>query len=141
MAKEWEAEALTEDNKERAFNIIQKWSETKENTDLTDTAAARCALEHFSQLSMWGLILKADGKDAACVAGSFVTPEIFDLSFCKVLKRGCDYFVRWTAYAALPDEVKTIDCEEDLGIEGLRINKLSRQPKKLIPIWKGIYHK
>jgi hypothetical protein len=41
---------------------------------------------------------------------------------------------------ALPQEVKTVDCEEDLGIEGLRKNKLSRQPKELVRIWKGSYN-
>ena len=139
-AEKWEIEALSRDNIERALLINQKWSELSGNT-LADTSAARKALENFKELSMWGLLFKADGKDAAFVAGSFVTDEIFDLCFCKVLSKGCDYFVRWSSYCALPNEVKTIDCEDDLGIEGLRINKLSRQPKELVHIWKGSYNK
>ncbi len=140
MAKEWSTEALTEANIERALTINSKWAEKNSDNGLADITAAQCALENFSQLSLWGLLFRADGEDAAYIAGSFITPEIFDLCFCKVLNKGCDYFVRWTLCANLPAEVKTIDCEEDLGIEGLRINKLSRQPKELVRIWKGSYN-
>ena len=137
-AEKWEIEALTEENVERALSINRKWAEN--NNILADTAAARRALENFSQLSMWGLLFKADGEDTAYIAGSFITPEIFDLCFCKVLKKGCDFFARWALCEALPQEVTTVDCEEDLGIEGLRINKLSRQPKELVRIWKGSFN-
>ena len=137
-AESWDIEALTEKNVERALEINRKWAESY--NILADTVAARRALENFSQLSMWGLLFKADGKDTAYIAGSFITPEIFDLCFCKVLKKGCDFFVRWSLCEALPQEVETVNCEEDLGIEGLRKNKLSRQPKELVRIWKGSYN-
>ena len=138
MAESWEIEELSESNVERALKINQKWAEN--NNLLADTLAARRALENFSALSMWGLLFKADGEDAAYIAGSFITPEIFDLCFCKVLNKGCDFFVRWSLCKALPSEVTTVDCEEDLGIEGLRINKISRVPKELVRIWKGSYN-
>ena len=133
---EWATEALTPEKIERALAINEKWAKLN-HTGLADTAAARLALENFSELSLWGLLLTADGEDAAYVAGSFVTPEMFDLCFCKVLHKSCDFFVRWTAYAALPEEVKTINCEDDLGLEGLRMNKLSRHPNELVRVWKG----
>ena len=137
-ADEWITEELTEENIPRALSVNQKWAE--KNNILADSLAAKRALENFSQLSMWGLLFKADGEDMAYIAGAFITPEIFDLSFCKVLQKGCDFFVRWAMCEALPQEVRTVDCEEDLGIEGLRINKLSRQPKELVRIWKGSYN-
>ena len=136
-AESWEIEPISEGNLERALEINRKWAE--KNNILADSVAARRALENFSELSMWGLLFKADGKDAAYIAGSFITPEIFDLCFCKVLNKGCDFFVRWSLCVNLPEEVKILDCEEDLGIEGLRINKLSRVPKELVRIWKGSY--
>ena len=137
-ASQWKIEPLTEENIERALCINQKWSELNNNA-LADTAAAQRALENFFELSMWGLLFEADGEDTAFVAGAFINSEIFDLCFCKVLSKGCDFFVRWSAYSALPREITTVDCEEDLGIEGLRMNKLSRKPKELIHIWKGNY--
>ena len=139
-ADEWTTEALTAENIDRALEINRKWAQARKDYGLADIVAAERALEHFEQLSLWGLLFKADGKDAAYIAGSFINPEIFDLCFCKVLNKGCDFFVRWTLCTVLPEEVKTIDCEEDLGIEGLRINKLSRQPKELVRIWKGSYN-
>ena len=138
-AKEWRSEPLTEANIERALELNRKWFEKKGSNALADTKAAKCALENFNQLYMWGLLFQADGKDTAYIAGSFISSEIFNLSFCKVLGERRDFFVRWAFYGALPQEVKTIDSEEDLGIEGLRINKLSRHPKELLRIWKGNY--
>ena len=139
-ADEWTIHELSQDNIERAIAINSKWAEKNSKNGLADTVAARRALDNFSQLSMWGLLFEADGKDTAYIAGSFITPEIYDLCFCKVLNKGCDFFVRWALCNALPEEVTTIDCEEDLGIEGLRINKLSRQPKELVRIWKGSFN-
>ena len=106
---------------------------------LADAKAAETALRNHSQLSMFGLLFRADGKDIAYISGSFVTPEIFDLSFCKVLDNRCNCYVKWELYRSLPEEVTTIDSEEDLGIEGLREHKLFRHPKELKRIWKGSY--
>ncbi|MBR4242161.1 MAG: DUF2156 domain-containing protein [Eubacterium sp.] len=136
-AEEWKTEPICEANIERAIEINRKWAQGKGGSGLLDADAAECALEHFFELSMFGIIFQADGEDAAFVAGSFITPEIFDLAFCKVLGDRRDFFIRWEFFRALPQEVKTIDSEEDLGIEGLRINKLSRHPEKLRHIWKG----
>lgn len=136
-AENWTVELLSDENIDRALEVNRKWAKARADYGLADTVAAECALKNFNQLSMWGLLYTADGEDSAYIAGSFITPQIFDLCFCKVLNRGCDFYVRWELSNSLPQEVTTIDCEEDLGIEGLRINKLSRQPKELIRIWKG----
>ena len=81
----------------------------------------------------------ADGRDIAYIAGIFITPEIFDLAFCKVLDNKYDCFVKWYLYTELPKEVLTIDSEEDLGIDGLREHKLFRRPVSLKRIWKGSF--
>lgn len=140
-ATQWKTEPLTDDNIARALDINRQWAESYEADGLADIRAAEAALNHFSELSMWGLIFQANGKDTAYVAGAFITPEIFDLSFCKVLDKRCGFFVKWKMYCELPSEVKTVDSEEDLGIKGLREHKLQRQPKELIRIWKGSFIK
>ncbi len=136
-AEKWTTEPITAANIDRALALNAKWAENKGSYVLADLTAAKCALYNFDSLSMWGLLFQADGEDAAYVTGSFITPEIFDLSFCKVLGDRRDFFVRWKFFSSLPQEVRIIDSEEDLGIEGLRINKLSRHPSELIRIWKG----
>ncbi|MBQ7699266.1 MAG: DUF2156 domain-containing protein [Clostridia bacterium] len=137
MALSWSVEPLCDENVDRARIINRKWTEGRSGDDLADTAAAEKALCHFSQLQLWGALFKADDKDVAYAAGVFVIPEIFDVSFCKVLNRSCDCFIKRELYRFLPDEVKTVDSEEDMGLPGLRTHKLLRRPKELIRIWEG----
>ena len=137
VADTWTTELLTEDNVERALQINRKWAEARADGDLADTAAAETALRHFSVLHLWGALFQADGEDVAYVAGCFVTPEIFDVCFCKVMDKQCDCYIKWALYCALPPEVKTVDSEEDMGLAGLRTHKLLRRPKELVRIWKG----
>ncbi len=137
VAGKWTTEPLSEENLDRALQINRKWAESRSLADLADTAAAETALRNFTRLRLWGALFRADGRDVAYVAGIFVTPEIYDVSFCKVLDRQCDCFIKWVLYRALPPEVKTVDSEEDMGFEGLRTHKLLRRPKELVRIWKG----
>ena len=137
VAGAWSTEALTADNAERALRINRQWAEARSDGELTDTASAETALRHFSQLRLWGMLFLADGRDVAYVLGTFVTPAVFDVCFCKVLDKRCDCFIKWELYRALPSEVKTVDSEEDMGLPGLRTHKLLRRPKELLRVWKG----
>lgn len=137
VAGAWTTEPLTPDTVERALAINRKWADARPTGYLADTAVAETALHHFAALGLWGVLFLADGRDVAYVAGAFVTPEIFDVSFCKVLDRQCDCFIKWMLYSVLPPEVKTVDSEEDMGLAGLRTHKLLRRPKELVRIWKG----
>lgn len=137
LVGDWSAEPLNENNVERALAVNRKWADARTDGDLADTAAAETALKNFSRLGMWGVLFTSGGEDIAYVAGVFVTPRIFDISFCKVLDKECDCFIKWALYRALPDEVKTVDSEEDMGFEGLRTHKLLRRPERLVRIWKG----
>ena len=138
-AKEWTVIPLSEENVTRALSLNRRWAQSKGINDLADVRAAETALTHFSELSLWGLLFQADGRDLAYVVGTFITPQIFDVSFCKVLDNRCDCYIKWELYRNLPQETKTVNSEEDLGLEGLRRHKLLRQPKELTRIWKGIY--
>ena len=113
------------------------WAEERGRDGLADMEAVETALNNFSGLDMWGLLFQADGTDVAYVAGSFVSNEIYDVNFCKVLDRDCDCYIKWLLYSKLPSDVKTVDSEEDMGLEGLRTHKLLRVPKELTRVWKG----
>lgn len=136
-AKEWSSEPLTAENTDRAREITRKWAQGRSADAPTDVPAIEAALDGFESLKLWGVLFRADGDDVAYVLGTFVTPEIFDICFCKVLDKRCDCFIKWAFYRALPEEVITVDSEEDMGIEGLRKHKLLRRPKELVRIWKG----
>ncbi len=137
VANEWITEPMRAGNVEKALLINRRWADARSLGDLADTAAAETALRHFSDLRLWGVLFRADGEYVAYVAGIFVTPGIFDVSFCKVLDKRCDCFIKWALYRALPEEVTTVDSEEDMGLSGLRTHKLLRRPKELVRIWKG----
>ncbi len=137
VADEWTIQKLDDTNIDRALSLNRSWAKGRDAGDLADTTAAETALRHFSQLGMWGLLFKADGADIAYVAGCFITPGIFDICFCKVLDKRCDCFIKWALYRALPEEVKTVDSEDDMGYAGLRTHKLLRRPKELTRVWKG----
>ena len=140
-AQEWVYEPIDASNVERALAINKAWAESLEDKASADVCAVETALNNFTRLSMWGFILKADGEDTAFVTGTFITPEIFDLCFCKVLNKHCGFFAKWALYCELPEEVHTVDSEEDLGIEGIRSHKLQRMPKELRRMWKGSFIK
>ena len=137
FSQSWSSEPLTDGNVERALQINREWTADRSDGDLADTAAAEKALRNFSRLGLWGVLFTADGRDVAYVAGIFITPEIFDVAFCKVLDRSCDCYIKRELYRLLPSEVKTVDSEEDMGLEGLRTHKLLRRPKELVRVWKG----
>lgn len=137
-AHTWKTEMLTAKNAERALCINRKWANARFSGEPADTAAAETALLHFEELHLWGVLFQADGEDIAYAAGTFITPEIFDICFCKVLDQNCDCYIKWALYRLLPEEVKTVDSEEDMGLEGLRTHKLLRRPKELTRVRKGI---
>ena len=136
-AAHWSVETISEENIERALVLNRRWAAERSSDKLADVDAAQTALHHIKELSMWGLLFVADGKDVAYALGTFVTPEIFDISFCKVLDNRLDCYIKWALYNALPTEVKTVDSEEDLGLSGLRKHKQLRIPKALTRVWKG----
>ncbi len=138
-AESWNIEPISEKNIKRALSVNELWAKSKGENELTDAPAAHTALSNYSELKMHGLLFNADGRDIAYIAGIFITPEIFDLAFCKVLDNKYDCFVKWYLYTELPKEVLTIDSEEDLGIDGLREHKLFRRPVSLKRIWKGSF--
>ena len=138
IAGEWNCQQITKDNIHRALALNKRWSEMQDSDDPADIPAVEKALKHFFELSMWGMIFSADGEDIAYVAGCFITPQIYDLCFCKVLDKRCDCFIKWLLYKALPEETKTVDSEDDLGIEGLRRHKLLRHPSELTRVWKAV---
>ena len=136
-ANEWSSEPLTAENAERALEITRKWAQGRDADDPTDVLAIEAALGCFDLLRLRGVLFMADGEDVAYILGTYVTPEIFDICFCKVLDKRCDCYIKWAFYLSLPEEVRTVDSEEDMGIEGLRKHKLLRRPKELVRIWKG----
>ena len=129
---------LCEGNLHLAKEMTDLWYEEKlsENPDgdfQMERAALDRAYRHFEELSLVGIMLLSEGKVLAVTIASRITPDTFDVHFEKA-GAGVN-----GAYAAVNSEmakyirsrfpeVKYLDREEDMGIEGLRRAKKSYHP-------------
>ena len=133
---------LNETTVEAAKELVAKWLESKQEADpMLDTSLEQIALNRaFSrreELGLEGLVLMENGQALAMTMGSFLSPDTFDIHFEKALD-GVD-----GAYAAINQsfaqylqekypQIRYLDREDDLGIEGLRKAKLSYHPDHLV---------
>lgn len=139
---EYTTEALNEDNLSRAVQMIDDWYADKlqENPDgdyQAEQKAISKALRYYRELELEGMIL-LDGEDILAVTiGSQIDDETFDVHFEKA-RSDVD-----GAYTAINCEfakhirdkypqIRFLNREEDLGIEGLRKAKMSYYPHHMV---------
>ncbi|MBQ7999815.1 MAG: GNAT family N-acetyltransferase [Ruminococcus sp.] len=137
----YNAEPLTQDNLHLAKELAETWYKEKleENPDsdysMEHTALSR-VFENYSALEMEGLLLKNGEEVLAFTMGSRMSEDTFDVHFEKALRDTS------TAYVAINNEfakyilnkhpqVRYLDREEDMGLEGLRKAKQSYRPAYL----------
>ncbi len=91
------------------------------------------ALAHYDELHMRGGILLVDGKVAAYTLGSVYAEGIMDVLFEKADTSIDGAYPMINNQFAIHEfeDMKLINREEDLGIEGLRTAKLSYNPVQL----------
>lgn len=133
---------LDESTRVQAFVLAQQWYESRcagdpDRDHHLEQLALHRAFAFWDQLGMEGVVLMEEGKALAFAMGSRLNQDTFDIHFEKALE-----FVDG-AYAAInrgfarylrekyPD-VKWLNREDDLGIEGLRKAKLSYYPDHLV---------
>lgn len=122
--------------------MVDLWYEEKaakgtdEDYEL-EKAAIEKAFEGYSELGLEGLVILNEGKVLALTLGSRMSADTFDVHFEKA-RSDAD-----GAYAAINREfasyirekypdVRYLDREEDMGIEGLRKSKESYYPHHMI---------
>ena len=107
------------------------------NTISEETVAVIEALYHMDKLGLEGALIRADGSPIAFSLGGLITPEVFDVNFEKsfgdiqgaypAINRELARLVR-----ARHPQVKWLNREDDMGLEGLRRAKLSYYPDSLL---------
>ena len=133
---------LDENTRVSAFCLLRHWYASRKQADpLADFHLEEIALERAfafqTQLGLEGMVLMEDGQPLAFAMGSRLSPDTFDIHFEKA-REDID-----GAYAAINQafashmrekypEVKWLNREDDLGIEGLRKAKLSYNPHHLL---------
>ena len=133
---------ITEENTPAVLAMVEAWYAQKKAADPTagfrmEQAAITKALRHRDALGMEGIVLTSKGQLIAMTLGSFLSEDTFDVQFEKALE-GFD-----GAYAYINREfarflrnkypqLRWLNREDDLGIEGLRKAKLSYCPDRLV---------
>lgn len=131
-------ESITEANRQEVWQMAEQWYALRLQEDSTrdfhmERAALQKALKYQKELGMEGLVLRVDGVIAAMTLGSRLSEKTFDVHFEKALERYDG------AYAAINrafaqnirekyPQIRFLNREDDMGMEGLRKAKLSYNP-------------
>ena len=135
-------EPLCDGNIEKVRSMVKTWYETKLAEDpngdyYMEQAALERAFRDHRELGMDGLVLLDGDEVLAFTLGSRLSADTFDVNFEKA-RAGVN-----GAYAAINNEfakyirkkypdIKYLDREEDMGLEGLRKAKKSYYPHHMV---------
>ena len=133
---------LDESTRVEAFLLAQQWYQSRCAADPDrdyhlEQLALNRAFAFWQQLDMEGVVLMEHGKALAFAMGSRLTEDTFDIHFEKAVD------IADGAYAAVNQgfahhlrekypQVKWLNREDDLGLEGLRKAKLSYCPDHMV---------
>lgn len=145
---DWTAEEITADNLAECAAMDREWNRLYRNRDGEDTpeetetlrdesrALAR-AFRHYEELGLDGLLIRAEGRVVAFTMGSRINGDTFDVHFEKAYSeiQGAypivnREFARWVR-ARYP-EIRYLNREDDMGVEGLRKAKESYYPDRMV---------
>ena len=141
---DWLLEEVTPANVPECVELERQWAairqeEAGEDGDSVseETIALIEALYHMDKLGLEGALIRADGSPVAFSLGGLITPEVFGVNFEKsfgdiqgaypAINRELARFVR-----ERHPQVKWLNREDDMGLEGLRKAKLSYYPDLLL---------
>ena len=135
-------EPVTKENLPQVRQMVEQWYILRQQQDPTqdfhmERAAINKALHDMEALGMEGLLLRVDGQVVAMTLGSPLTAQTFDIHFEKALDRYDGAYAvinrEFARYLRQKyPELKWLNREDDMGLEGLRKAKLSYQPYLLL---------
>ena len=136
------AEPITKENMALVEGMITQWyaDRTAENPQSDfhmEKAALAKTMRHFEELGMLGLMLRDGDRVLAITMGSKLSDDTVDVQFEKArwdvdgayAAINC-YFARYSREAQ--PQIRFLNREEDMGIEGLRKAKLSYNPHHMV---------
>lgn len=139
---DYSVEPLTGDNVREVTEMAEAWYEDRLREDPQgdyhmERAALRKALAHYEALGMEGLALRDGDQILAFTLGSRLSDDTYDIHFEKARQDvdgayaviNCE-FARYLR--AEHPELRFLNREDDLGLEGLRKAKLSYYPHHLV---------
>ena len=136
------AEPINKENIDGALLFAEEWFKSKEEANpdgdyMMERAAIRKAFKHYFEIGLEGLIIKYKDEIFALTIGSRLSDDTFDVHFEKARAdiNGAYTVVNYEFARYIREkypEIKYLDREEDMGIEGLRKAKESYKPHHLI---------
>ena len=147
----WVFEEITPDSLSECLEMDREWyrrslqqEEEPEERDLGDEGIAlRTAMEHYHDLGLEGGLIRVYGEVVAFTMGDMLSADTYDVHFEKaygelqgayaMINRE---FARWVRQRH--PEVKYLNREDDLGVEGLRKAKLSYYPDLMVEKYAAI---
>ena len=139
---DYTVEPISENNISAVKAMVERWYEERINQDPDgdyhmERAALDKALGHYAELGMDGLVLMGGGVVLAITLGSRLSSDTFDVQFEKAradvdgaypaINREFAKYIR-DKYP----EIRFLDREEDMGLEGLRRAKQSYYPHHMV---------
>ena len=142
MFPHYTIEPITVENLPKVKQMLEQWYAQRLELDPEgdyhmEQAAIYKALRHYEQLGLEGIMLVNEDRILAMTIGSRLTPDTYDIHFEKAIAEAdTAYTVINCEFARfLRDkhpEIRFLNREDDLGIEGLRKAKLSYYPHHLV---------
>ena len=133
---------LTEENLSLVRDMSEKWFAQRQEREAggnfhMEQVAMDRVLRHWRELEMEGIALVDGGEPIAFTVGSRLSENTFDIHFEKAMDTtDGSYAAINQAFAAYLmekfPEVRWLNREDDMGIEGLRSAKLSYKPDRLV---------
>jgi hypothetical protein len=121
-------------------DLLARWYKMRQDADPSadfymEQVAISKALRHWKELDMEGLVLMDGDEILAMTMGSHLAGDAFDVQFEKAIDESA-YVAMCSGFAGhlmeKYPELKYLNREDDLGIEGLRKSKLAYNPVELI---------
>ncbi len=133
---------ITRENTPQVCDLVRRWYDLRLTQDphgdfQLEQAALTKALRHREELGMEGLLLM-DGEELLAMAmGSRLNGDTFDIHFEKALEPNDGTYAAMNQgfaqylHEKYPD-IRWLDREDDMGLEGLRKAKMSYNPEQMI---------
>lgn len=135
-------EPITEENLPQVRDLVERWytlrlEENPHGDYHMERAAIKKAMDQRQELGLEGLLLRVNGEPVAMTMGSRLSEDTVDVHFEKALD------IADGAYAAINNgfacylrekypQVRWLNREDDMGLEGLRKAKLSYNPDHMV---------
>ncbi len=140
---DWRVEPITKDNVDICRQLDAEWH--KENADAEggeslpfEDLALKCCFDHIGEFELLGLILYVEDKPCAFTLGAMLpvgdeVDVMFEKAFRSVEGAYAVINAEFARYVReIRPEVKYLNREEDMGLEGLRSAKESYHPVMMV---------